>query len=194
MKKVFLIMLSLLFVVATEGSAYAQNSSKRTSSSSSRTSSKTSSKTSSSKEVVVIKEAKAKTISKLSSSYVTVRVNGVNYYKKANKYYKKVGNRYILTAAPFGLKVSVIPAIHTIFSFNNRDYYCAGGVLYNATSSDSFEIVEPQVGMIVPELPEVNVREVSIDGTIYFEFENILYKQIPTTQGVQYQVTGTLNL
>ena len=44
--------------------------------------------------------------------------------------------------------------------------------------------------MIVPELPDYNVDEVIINGETLFLFDGTLYKQIPTSKGLQYEVTG----
>lgn len=182
MKRIISLTLSLIIVLALgSDSIYARTPSKKTP------------QTQQSQKTVV-KAAKTKEVSKLPSKSVTVRLKGVDYYRSGSKYYKKVGLRYVLTPPPFGLRVSIIPAIHTIIRFNNINYYCAEGVIYRPTSGDEFEVVEPQIGMVVPQLPEVNVQEVIIDGKIYFEFDNILYKQIPTTSGLQYEVIGTLSL
>lgn len=211
MKRSILITLSLLMMILA-GSEYtfAQKSSSSSSSSRSSSSRSGSSKSSSSKSpssnhnnnnssmkyskdrVTVVKSSKPKSATRLPSKSVALRHKGSNYYRNGSKYYKMVGGRYLLTPPPFGLRVSIIPALHTAFLFNNINYYCSEGVIYTATEDDQYEVVEPVVGMIVPELPEVNVREVSIDGTIYFEFEETLYKQIPTASGVQYKVVGNL--
>lgn len=188
MKKIILITFSLLLIVAVGSSdIYAQSKSSK------QSSKQQTSKTTSGKTVTVVKDSKPKTVSKVPTKAVTVRFKGANYYRNGSKYYKMVGTKYVLTPPPFGLRVSIIPAIHTVFRFNNINYYCAEGVIYQPTSDDQFEVVQPEIGMVVPELPEVNVREVNIDGTIYFEFEGILYKQIPTATGVQYKVSGSLN-
>ncbi len=216
MKKNILIIFSLLFMVVAGGnSAYAQTSksnSKQSISSNDNRNSSSSKKTTSSKNVTtnkkvtigkstpvqkpvtVVKNSKTKMVNKVPSKAVTVRVKGSDYYRNGSRYYKYVNSKYVLTMPPFGLRVSIIPALHTIFRFNNYNYYCADGVIYQATSNDQFEVVQPQVGMVLPELPVVNVSEVVIDGMVYFEFDNILYKQIPTTSGLQYEVIGTLSI
>ncbi len=147
-----------------------------------------------SKPVTIVKNSKRKVVNKVPPKAVTVRANGINYYRNGSRYYKYVNSRYVLTMPPFGLRVSIIPALHTIFRYNNLNYYCADGVIYRSTSNDQFEVIQPQVGMIIPELPVVNVSEVVIDGMVYFEFEGILYKQIPTQSGLQYEVMGSLSI
>ncbi len=214
MKKIILITFSLLcMVIAGSDYGYAQSSnSKQSISQNDKRNTQSSKKTQSSKNVTVnknvtigkspstqkpvtvVKSSKPKEVVKLPSKSVAFRVNGVNYYRNGSKYYILKNSKYVLTVPPFGLRVSIIPALHTIFKFNNVNYYCSDGVIYAPTSNDQFEVVQPQVGMVIPELPVVNVSEVVIDGMVYFEFDNILYKQIPTTSGLQYEVIGTLNI
>ncbi|MFI3280021.1 MAG: DUF6515 family protein [Rikenellaceae bacterium] len=216
MKKSILITLSLLvMVVMGSGEIYAQNSrssSGKQSISNNDNRNSSSNKVSNSKKptsnrnvtignskpvskpVTVVRNSKPKIVNKVPSKAVTVRANGNNYYRNGSRYYKYVNSRYVLTMPPFGLRVSIIPALHSIFRYNNLNYYCADGVIYRSTSNDQFEVVQPQVGMIVPELPVVNVSEVVIDGMVYFEFEGILYKQVPTQSGLQYEVMGSLSM
>lgn len=189
MKRLILLSLSLLLLVATSTDASSANYRRE---SNSKTSSKNVAP--SKGAVVVVKDSKQKTISKLpSKKYTMVQHKGVSYYKSNNKYYKIIGGKYVLTTPPKGFRVSVLPALYTTFMFNNIKHFCAEGIVYKSVGANSYEVVEPQMDMLVPELPEFNVRQVNIDGTIYFEFEGTLYKQVPTASGVQYQVSGSLN-
>lgn len=121
------------------------------------------------------------------------RYKGNYYYMHNGRYYAKHNSSFSWVIPPFGFRVTTIPSARLSFWFNNRVYYSYAGILYRHVRSDIYEVIRPQRGMIIPELPEYNVREVIIDGMIYFEFENILYKQIPTRYGVQYEVLGEFN-
>lgn len=149
------------------------------------------SKTPSKSPVTVVKSPKTKVVSRLPKQNTPLKYNGKSYYVHNNKYYRPSGAKFVLTAPPFGLRVSVLPAVNLVFRFDNRNYYCAEGVIYEESGND-YVVVEPQMGMIVPELPQLGVSEVLIDGVLYSKYDNILYKQIPTTSGIQYQVAGTL--
>ena len=59
--------------------------------------------------------------------------------------------------------------------------------------TNEYEVVEPSVGTVVPELPENDVEVVTIDGETYYEFDDILYKPLVTKEGVQYEVVGRLD-
>lgn len=144
-----------------------------------------------SKSTTIITPVK-KEVKRLSSKKTSVKYGGVTFHVDNGKYYKYTNSRYVPVAPPKGLRVTVIPPHSIAFRLNNILYHCCAGVIYREIASNQYEVVEPTSGMIVPELPEVNVRKVNIDGKIYFEFDNILYKQIPTATGLQYEIVGSL--
>lgn len=47
--------------------------------------------------------------------------------------------------------------------------------------------------MVVPELPRVGVTRMKIKGEILFAYDHVLYKKIPTSNGVQFEVQGFIN-
>lgn len=163
----------------------------------------TTSKTTTSKKTVVVdnkkydynveKNAKVKTVNNISKNYTTVKHNNVTYYVSAGKYYKKVGTTYKLVAAPYGVKVQTLPSKYSTFNYLNALYLLCDGIIYRQLSNNYYETVEPTVGMIVPELPRVNVSQISIGGEIYYEYDNIIYKPVPTVTGIQYKVSGYLD-
>lgn len=145
--------------------------------------------------VTVVNYPKVKSVNKVSpKTSVSIKFNGLEFFVSDNKYYKLVNSKYIWVMPPVGLKVSVLPTVRLSFNFNNRVYYSSGGAIYQEVAGNQYEVVAPEIGMIVPELPEVNVSQVSIDNMIYFEYDNTLYKQIPTQSGLMYEVVGFLSI
>lgn len=145
--------------------------------------------------MMVVKPAKPKIANRVpTKNSMVVNFNNRDYIRHNSKYYTKRGSRYLRMSPPFGLHVAALPIIHTSFVFNDRTYYQSEGVIYRplANSQSEYEVVKPEVGMVVPALPEVNVSQVIIEGVTYFEFENLLYKQIPTSGGVHYEVVGVV--
>ncbi len=128
----------------------------------------------------------------LPSKHVIKSYKGTSYHIHDGRFYLNIGSGFRLTIPPIGFRVSVLPMNYLMFNFNNKVFYSYAGVVYRQLNRSTYEVVAPQKGMIVPELPEVNVSEVMIDGMIYFEFDGILYKQIPTRYGLQYEVVGEL--
>lgn len=177
MKKVIVFSLSLLMLmVANVDSASAKDNKN----------SKTSSKQQTSSKKVVTTKQPAATV-----KYNPVKHNGVTYYVNGSKYYKKVNSRYVLVSPPVGLAVSVLSVVNSLVRLSNSNYYQADGVVYEKVNNN-YVVVKPTEGTVVPALPDYNVREVVIDGKVFFEYDGILYKQIPTTVGLQYEVVGTL--
>ncbi|MFR9547033.1 MAG: DUF6515 family protein [Rikenellaceae bacterium] len=101
---------------------------------------------------------------------------------------------YLAASSLYGLRVASIPNSRYMFYYNDGIYYLAEGVIYSETDEGDYEIVMPEVGMIIPQLPEVNVNEIVINNKIYFEFDNMIYKQIPTQDGLMYEVIGVLEI
>lgn len=99
----------------------------------------------------------------------------------------------VVKRVEIGTRIKTIPAKQVVIYFNKSPYIYAEGVFYRKLSSKEYEVVKPQLGMVVPQLPQYNVEKVCIKGETLFLFDGTLYKQIPTSQGVQYQVNGFMN-
>lgn len=92
-----------------------------------------------------------------------------------------------------GTRVKKLPPKKVVIYFNNSPFVYAEGVFYRKLSSAEYEVIKPEIGMIVPQLPEYNVEKVCLKGETLFLFDNTLYKQVPTAQGIQYKVVGDIN-
>lgn len=92
-----------------------------------------------------------------------------------------------------GTRVKRLPGRGVTIYYNNLPYIYVDGVYYKKLASSKYEVVRPEKGMIVPQLPDYNVEEVCINGETLFLFDKTLYKQIPTPNGLQYKVTGFID-
>ena len=106
--------------------------------------------------------------------------------KRGHKKPKKV----VVKKVVVGTRVKHRPVNSVVINFNKVPFFYSMGVFYKKCTDNEYEVVKPQKGMIVPELPEYNVDEVIINGETLFLFDGTLYKQIPTSEGLQYEVTG----
>lgn len=88
-----------------------------------------------------------------------------------------------------GSKVKVRPARSTVIYFNNVPYLFADGVYYKSVDQE-YEVIEPQIGMIVPALPEDGVKEIKIKDEVFYSYDDVLYKKIVTTDGIRFEVQG----
>ncbi len=146
-----------------------------------------------SKPQVTVRPGKQRVVKSIPGRHTPVKFKGVTYYRSGSRYYRKVGGGYSLIAPPRGLRLAILPAIHLAFMFNNARYYCAEGVVYKQDSNGEYEVITPEKGMVIPALPEHNVQEVTINGKVYYEFDEMLYKQVPTQTGLQYMVVGSFS-
>lgn len=89
-----------------------------------------------------------------------------------------------------GTRVSKLPPRRVVVYCNDIPFYYAEGVFYKRLSASSYEVVRPEIGTVVPQLPDYDVETVRIDGKTLLLFDGVLYKQIPTQKGIAYKVTG----
>ena len=55
------------------------------------------------------------------------------------------------------------------------------------------EVVEPEIGTVVYELPD-GYEKVTIDGLTYYEYANILYEKIQLDGSRAYEVVGIIDM
>lgn len=118
--------------------------------------------------------------------------NGYNACEvsSSNAYSPLKPKRIIRKRTVIGTHVRVVPSTRVVVHANGISLIYAAGVFYRQLSDNEYVIVKPEIGMLVPQLPEYNVEIVHLKGEDLFLFENTLYKQVPTTHGLKYQVVG----
>lgn len=128
------------------------------------------------------------------NNYQRVSHNGVDYAFRDGRYYLYRGGQYVVTTPPRGIRVAIIPAGFLTIMVRNLAYYYYGGAYYRLdVAQNTYEVVDPPMGAIVPELPQYDVNAVVVNGKTYLEYDGILYKSVVTDEGVQYKVMGTLS-
>ncbi|MDR3704819.1 MAG: DUF6515 family protein [Paludibacteraceae bacterium] len=142
---------------------------------------------------VIVTNRPERRITEIHEDYRRVSYRGIDYSYDNGRYYRVNNGAYIVTTPPRGIRVSLIPNGFLTLMVGTLPYYYYGGVYYREIATDNYEVVDPPMGAIVPELPADDVRAVVIGGKTYFEYDNILYKTVVTSSGVQYKVIGTLD-
>lgn len=66
------------------------------------------------------------------------------------------------------------------------------GIFYTQTNNE-YEVVDPEIGTIVYELP-AEVEKVVIDGQTYYEYANILYEKVQIEGTRAYEVVGIIDM
>jgi hypothetical protein len=144
--------------------------------------------------IVVVTPRVERRVTVINHNYINLRYNGYDYYYNNGFYYRPSNGVYVVVAPPRGLRVTVIPTgFFTIMVGTVPYYYYQGAYYRRDVVANNYEVVEPPMGAIVPELPIDDVQTVVIGGKTYFEFDNILYKPVVTQTGVQYKIIGTLD-
>lgn len=88
-----------------------------------------------------------------------------------------------------GTRVKARPAKSVVIYYNRKPYLYADGIYYKSVGRE-YEVIKPQIGMIVPELPKRGVKKIRIKGEVLYSYDNVLYKKIVTSEGVQFEVRG----
>ncbi len=98
--------------------------------------------------------------------------------------------RPVRVIPPAPVVVSTLPVGYRICWYGSIPYYYYNGVYYVKTEeTESYKAVQPPIGTIVTELPKGATKNV-IDKTIYFEYQEVLYKQIQHDSIIKYEVVG----
>ncbi|MCT4639089.1 MAG: DUF6515 family protein [Bacteroidales bacterium] len=116
-----------------------------------------------------------------------------NYYYDSGVYYRKRSGVYVVSGAPVGLRIRVLPTNCRVIRVGGNHYYYYFGTYYMKVITQhgvKYEVINPPVGTIVYDLPE-GYKEKVIDGKVYYQLNNILYKQVIIDDSeVAYKVVG----
>ncbi len=139
--------------------------------------------------IIIVKNRRIRTFNALPFGYTTFAFGGANYYHHAGFCYGFYNNVYRVRPFPRSFRINVLPiGYQTIVYQGTPRYYYAG--TYYKQVDDGYKTEAPVVGMIVQNLPEEDLEEVKIADTVYYEYDDVLYKSITTDKGTQYEVIG----
>lgn len=181
-----LLAFSLLFVMNTQ-KIQAQKNKKKTTT-------KGISKNAKSKRVnskaVTYKKPKRKVASVRSlPNKKTINHKGANYYYANNKFYSYSGGRYTAIIPKVGFKLKEFPKGYKTIKYRNHNYRWLNGMFYAQRDNNVYEIVEPEIGTVIYELPS-DYDRVVVNGSTYYEFSNVLYEKIQVNGSRAYEVIG----
>ncbi|WP_228238635.1 DUF6515 family protein [Allomuricauda sp. M10] len=93
-------------------------------------------------------------------------------------------------ARPVVVAPVALPRYYAPVYYAGNPYYYANGVFYvRIEQSDSYKVVLPPVGTIVPNLPD-GAHMTIIDDREYYEFGDVIYKKVLVENLVKYEVVG----
>lgn len=83
-----------------------------------------------------------------------------------------------------------LPRYYAPVFYAGNPYYYSNGVFYvKVENSEGYKVVLPPVGTLVPSLPK-GAKETVIDGNVYYEYEDVIYKRAIVEEMVKYEVVG----
>jgi hypothetical protein len=145
------------------------------------------------RDVVVVRPRVVRTVTVLPSGYSVHHYHAHDYFFHEGRYYVRSGPSYAVAFAPFGLQLDILPDGYHRIIVGSVPYYYFMGTFYIQVHPEVYEVVAPEVGAIVPDLPMDDVEEVTIGGVDYYAYDNYLYEPVDTDEGPQFKVIGQLN-
>lgn len=139
----------------------------------------------------VVVKPRPRTLVRLPNTARRVVFRNTTYHIVNGFYYIPRDGVFLRVIPRPGLRVATIPG--TIFRFTLRGtvFAYANGVYY-LPIEDEYEVVAPPLGATIPELPD-DAETVEIDGRIYYEHNNALYKLVQTSNGDAFEIIGHLD-
>lgn len=96
----------------------------------------------------------------------------------------------IVIHAPVGKRVKSCPRNSVRIVYHGCPFFYIAGMFYKQLTGGQYEVVNPEIGMVVPSLPEDNVSRLRVDGRTVYLCGGVLYEPLDTHSGVQYEVVG----
>lgn len=84
------------------------------------------------------------------------------------------------------------PVRSIVIYYDNVPYLYANGVYYKFINHE-YEVIKPQIGMIVPTLPKDGLKKIRMKDEVLYSYNNVLYKKFITTEVVRFKVQGFVN-
>lgn len=139
--------------------------------------------------IVVVRPRRARTCLAMGPGFVTIGYRGVDYYWNQGWFYRPAAQGFISVCPPRGIRVRMLPPGFFVLAGPVPTYY-ANGSYYREVGPQEYEVVEPMMGAVVPNLPEQEIDEVQWEGQTFYEYDNTLYRQVSQEGQVGYEVVG----
>ena len=76
-----------------------------------------------------------------------------------------------------------------VIHFRHVPYYYATGIYYRKINK-LYQVVRPEIGMTVAELPASGVKTIETPDGTRFVYDGVIYKQVLTKKKIKYEVVG----
>ena len=124
----------------------------------------------------------------LATEQTTIVVSGSNYYYSKGIFYEKSADKYVVvSAAPVGAKVTVIPPEALVITVKSRKYYYYQGVYYVRGNNDYKVVAAPSLA-VVPYIPSGH-KVVHVNAQKYHVYGGVHYQPVLRGGVTAYRVT-----
>lgn len=139
--------------------------------------------------MVVLRPRRPRTCLAMGPGFVTIGYRGLDYYWSQGWFYRPAAQGFIAVCPPRGIRVRMLPPGFFVLAAPVPTFY-ANGTFYREVGPQEFEVVEPMLGAVVPNLPDQEVEEIQWEGQTLYEYDNALYRQVQTNGNQGYEVVG----
>ena len=121
--------------------------------------------------------------------HVTLMYGGLSYFYYSGIYYSLYGEEYIVVMPPRGFRIHVLPVGYVRIVVGPSIYFYHSGVYYSesavsTTEADGkYEVTKAPVGVVLNDISE-DSEEIVIDGKIFYEYNDVLYKKVINSEGI----------
>ncbi|MEL7146178.1 MAG: DUF6515 family protein [Bacteroidota bacterium] len=147
-------------------------------------------KTPRSKVVYVSKRQSNRSIRVMPKGTTTIRHGQTSYYLSDGIYYHRNNSGFVTVKAPVGLSVVSLPVGNSRVAVGSVTYHYAGGSFYRP-QANGFVVVQAPLGAQVVGLSKKALK-VKIDGKVYYEYRDVIYRKVRVRNGYAYQVAGEI--
>lgn len=139
----------------------------------------------------VVNKPRVRTYRSIPRSSVRIYTTMGDYYSYNSKFYTYRGYDYVRVLPPIGMIIPNLYYGYESFRYGREIYYNSRGVLYQRYGNQ-FRVVEPIVGMVLNQMPDVGVSTIRINGRHYYECGGVIYDRAYINGRTRYRVFGTL--
>lgn len=115
----------------------------------------------------------------------------INYRFHNGRFYKPYNNGFVIVNAPLGIRIKTLPPGYRKFRWRKRHFFYSSGIYYAQQTDGSYEVINPEQGMMVDTLPEDH--EIITEGdTEYLKVGNVYYTKVDENGKNQYKVAKVI--
>ncbi len=119
---------------------------------------------------------RGKVVRTVGAGFLGIRFRGIGFRVHKGVWYRPSGKRFVVAAAPFGIRLRVLPVGYRRLTIQNRLYFYFYGTYYvKIDDTNEYEVVQAPTGAEVDALPE-GYKVITINGADYYKLDEVYYE------------------